>query len=332
MKLIVTIDTEEDDWGNFHAPKFSVENISRIPELQRLFDEFSVKPTYLVTFPVATAASSVAVLRRISEEGKCEIGTHCHPWSTPPIEEEINERNSMMCNLPADLQYRKLERLHESIIQNLNRTPTSFRTGRWGYSKEVAASLEKLGYKVDSSVSPFTDWSSDYAPDFSSIPPDPYYFNPEEIFTPHPQGKLLEVPATIGFTQDNFERCNDLFRAFHKRPLSWLHLIGVTDRLGLLNKVWLSPEVSTGGQMIALTKRLLKKKIPFANLFFHSPSLQAGLSPFVSSTSEQVQFVARIREYLTFMADEGIRSITLSEALGEMSAKAAEPARGTAYR
>jgi hypothetical protein len=320
MKLIVTIDTEEDDWGNFSAPRFSVENIGQIPELQQMFDEFKVRPTYLITYPVATDAVSVSVLRKISAAGQCEIGTHCHPWSTPPVEEKTNEKNSMMCNLPADLQYRKLACLHETITKNFNVVPVSFRTGRWGYGKEVASSLDRLGYRVDSSVPPFTNWTKYYGPDFSMISLEPYYFNPEEIFKPDPRGRMLEVPATIGFTQGNFRRCNDLFRAFQKRPLSRLHLIGVTDRLRLLNRVYLSPEVSTADQMIALTRRLVQMKIPFVNFFFHSPTLLAGCSPFVRSDTERKQFLARIREYLVFTAEKGIRSITLSEAREEMEA------------
>lgn len=42
MKLVVTIDTEEDTWGKYLPDGYTLENIRRIPALQDLFDEFSV--------------------------------------------------------------------------------------------------------------------------------------------------------------------------------------------------------------------------------------------------------------------------------------------------
>ena len=54
MKLVVTIDTEEDNWGSLRLTHYSFDNIARIPALQEMFDRFNVKPTYLMTYPVAT--------------------------------------------------------------------------------------------------------------------------------------------------------------------------------------------------------------------------------------------------------------------------------------
>ena len=113
MYLIVTIDTEEDNWGEYYLPEYSLRNIEEIPKLQDLFNEFNVKPTYLITYPVATNERAVFILKRILDEGKCEIGNHCHPWNTPPFEEERNKFNSMLCNLPMELQYKKIKVLHD---------------------------------------------------------------------------------------------------------------------------------------------------------------------------------------------------------------------------
>ena len=105
MKLIVTIDTEEDNWGSYNPTGNTVENIGYIRELQELFDKYDVKPTYLLTYPVATDDNSVSLLRGVMERGGCEIGTHCHPWNTPPFKEQTGPKNSMLCNLPSNLQY-----------------------------------------------------------------------------------------------------------------------------------------------------------------------------------------------------------------------------------
>src|SRR5207249_90195 len=149
MKLVITIDTEEDNWGYSRQGTVTFRNIEKLHNLQRLFGEFGVKATYLITYPVATDPRSVAILKELSSENGCEIGAHCHPWNTPPFEEENTEWNSMLCNLDANLQYAKVKTLHKTIRESLGVEAVSFRAGRWGYSREVGLTLTRLGYKVD---------------------------------------------------------------------------------------------------------------------------------------------------------------------------------------
>ena len=49
--LIVTIDTEEDQWGPSEEP-VSVSNTFALPKLQSLLDDYGIVPTYLVNYPV----------------------------------------------------------------------------------------------------------------------------------------------------------------------------------------------------------------------------------------------------------------------------------------
>lgn len=83
--LFITIDTEEDEWGNFSNQDPQLRNIYNIPMLQDIFNKYNAVPTYLINYPVATSMDSVKILKNIYDEEKCEIGTHCHPWNTPPI-------------------------------------------------------------------------------------------------------------------------------------------------------------------------------------------------------------------------------------------------------
>lgn len=316
MKLIVTIDTEEDNWGCFTPEGHTVENIERIPELQDLFDQFNVKPTYMMTYPVVSDDRAVSILKAIFEKGNCEIGTHCHPWNTPPFQEATNERNSMLCNLPAELQYKKIRVLHETIRQRFGMEPISFRSGRWGYGPEVAKHIYELGYKIDSSITPYVDWTIDYGPDFSDISPRPFKFSYEDIFRHAPDGPLVEIPVTIGYFQSNFALCNRILKMLTKKPLDRLVLHKILHKLNLLNRVWLSPEVADAKSMIRLARRMMANDYQVINLFFHTPALKRGLSPFVRTKDDEVKFLQRIRDFLIFARDAGIRSITLSEALG----------------
>ncbi|HTG02435.1 MAG TPA: hypothetical protein VK654_17770, partial [Nitrospirota bacterium] len=74
MKLVITIDTEEDNWGSYDSQEYTLENIKNIPVLQELFDRFGVKPTYLITYPVAMHGGSLAILKEIKDSNRCEIG------------------------------------------------------------------------------------------------------------------------------------------------------------------------------------------------------------------------------------------------------------------
>ncbi len=315
MKLVVTIDTEEDNWGNFDLTDYSVHNIELIPELQNLLTEFGVKPTYLINYPVASNSKAVSILRGLLGQGVCEIGMQCHPWNTPPFEEEHSKRNTMLCNLPSSLQFRKIKVLHEMIVNNFGTVPIAFRAGRWGYSKDVALALDQLGYKIDTSITPFTDWSGSSGPDFSMLSLSPYYFNPKDILKADRNGSMLEIPITIGFTQANFELADFLFTFLKKQPFNQLRLIGLLDKLRLLNKVWLSPEQSSSRDMISLTKRLIQKEVPLANLFFHSPTLYPGLTPYVRTQDDKQEFIGRIKRFLRFVKRESIEPILLSDTL-----------------
>lgn len=84
MKLVGTVDVEEDQWG-ITLPRYATAlNVRRLPTLQKLLHEFGSIPTYLLTYPVANDPRAVAILQEILDGGGCEIGMHCHPWTTPP--------------------------------------------------------------------------------------------------------------------------------------------------------------------------------------------------------------------------------------------------------
>ena len=181
--LIVTVDTEEEGlWGGqYRKSGNTVENIQGVPRFQELCDRFGVRPTYLVDAPVVEDDRAVALLRAIQDDGRAEIGAHLHPWCNPPYGEELNARNSYMCNLPESLQREKLIWITEQIEERFGRRPSSFRAGRYGLDIVGARILHDLCYLVDSSVIPFTDCSKDGGPDFRDAPWQPYYVDGKEL-------------------------------------------------------------------------------------------------------------------------------------------------------
>src|SRR5262245_14766296 len=90
--LLVVIDTEEEfDWSKpFDRGSTGVTHMRSIGRLQEVFDEFGVRPVYVVDFPIASQEESAAPLRELQRSRRCEIGAHLHPWVSPPFEEPVN--------------------------------------------------------------------------------------------------------------------------------------------------------------------------------------------------------------------------------------------------
>lgn len=314
MRLVVTIDVEEDQWGIVPHDHATARNVYRLPRLQKLLNEFGVIPTYLVSYPVVQDPYAIGILREIVEAGECEIGAHCHPWNTPPFTEPLTTRNSMLCNLPATLQYEKLQRLHEGIQTSLGRTPIAFRSGRWGFDTEVARNLLRLGYRIDTSVTPYTSWARKSGPDFSCFSPQPYAFAPNCRTGQGSNDLLAEIPATIGYLHGDFQACTELADRLNRAPLCGFKLAGLLSRLHLLRKVWLSPEMETPARMMRLVRQMRRQRYELLNLVFHSSALLEGCGPFVRSRADEYAFLKRLRTFLYHARNDGIGFVALSEA------------------
>jgi hypothetical protein len=313
--LAVTIDTEEDNWGEYARESYSVDNIARIRALQDLFDERGIRPTYLVTYAVATDAAAVDLLARYREEGRCEIGTHPHPWNTPPVEEERTAFNSYISHLPDTLQFLKLKTLHDTIARNFGAAPTSYRSGRWGFSDGIARHLVKLQYKVDTSISPRSDWREYEGPDYSACTHEPFVYRLEPS-RDDPGGTLLEVPATIGFVQASAMAAR-AHRAIARRAPYTRRVLRALDLMRVLNHAALSPETTDTARMIRLARALLARGTTVLNFFFHSPTLLPKCSPFVRTEGDATRFVERIDRFLQFANDTGLQPVTMSELTAE---------------
>jgi hypothetical protein len=203
--------------------------------------------------------------------------------------------------------------LHETIRTNFAVEPISFKSGRFGYNTSVARNLHRLGYKIDTSITPYMDWTRDHGPDFTSFSPRPFRFSSDNALQECATGDLIEVPVTIGFLQPDFVRSNYIFNAVTRGPISKLRLAGVLGRLRLLNKAWLSPELSDSHTMIKLARAMMRNGYGALNLMFHSPSLKAGLTPFTRTASDEKRLLQHLREFLVFAMEAGIELIRLSD-------------------
>ena len=128
------VDTEEEfDWSApFDRNATGVGHMRRIGELQAVFDRHGIRPVYAVGTPIATTPVSIDALRPIFADGRAIVGTHLHPWVTPPLTEEVSARNSFPGNLDAALEAAKLRTLTDQIADAFGERPTIYKAGRYG--------------------------------------------------------------------------------------------------------------------------------------------------------------------------------------------------------
>jgi hypothetical protein len=269
----------------------------------------------LINYPVASNTNAIEIFKDILNNDKCEIGTHIHPWNTPPFDGNYGIEKSMLCNFPESVQYDKLKCLHDLLIDKFDIIPISFRAGRWGFDSTVAKNLYKLGYRYDTSITPFTNWKMIGGPDNSKIDYNPYYiFN--DIEKNGENKYLLEIPATIGYCgllDRNEDICNKMHCYFNYYNKRYSIINSLMRHLNIYEKIWLSPESSTLEEMIRMTKYILSKS-NILNMFFHSGSLMAGNTPFVPDIKSQKNFFKKIDLYLKYIKDIPVESIRLSDA------------------
>ncbi len=296
--LMVIIDTEEEfDW---HQPlareNRGVSSMAGQFAAQEVFAKFDVVPTYVIDHPVASTDSSIRVLSELLSDGVCEVGTHLHPWVSPPHDEEVTPFNSYPGNLPADLERQKLEVLTETIESNLGVRPTVYKAGRYGVGPNTAAILESLGYDVDVSVVAHSSFTGDGGPDFRGFGNAPYWFGANR--------KLLEIPLTCGFTGALSSSGPGLYPTLSGDLGMKLHLPGVAARSGLLERVRLTPEDVDHAAHRRLLDRLLAQGERVFSMAYHSPSLAPGHTPYVRDQAELKSFLNTIERTLDYFMNE----------------------------
>jgi hypothetical protein len=298
--LTVVVDTEEEfDWEQpFSRSSTGTSSIAAQPLAhERIYDAMGMVPTYVIDYPVATTPGAYRVLRRLMEEGRCEIGTHLHPWVSPPHEEEVNRFNSYTGNLPPTLERAKLEQLSRAIADSFGRAPRVFKAGRYGLGPQTSQTLAALGYEVDASVVPHTSFTDDGGPDFRAFDVHPYWFEAGDR-------RLLELPVTAGFCGRLRQGGVRWYEALQTPMARQLRLPGIASRTGLLERLRLSPEGYALPDLQRLARTLVHDGCQVLTLTYHSPSLVPGHTPYVRDAADLERFLGNIEALLRYFRDE----------------------------
>ena len=292
--LLVVVDTEEEfDWNKpFDRHATATHSIPAQDRAHAVYDRYGVVPTYLMDYPVATSAAAVRYFRRLLESGRAQVGTHCHPWVTPPYIEEVTPFNSFHGNLDPGLEAAKIEASTQAVAEAFGKAPTLFKAGRYGVGPNTFRTLQELGYRIDCSFVPHSSFAEYDGPDFYGTPERPFYTDASR--------RLLEVPLTVGYsgTLSGLGRANN---GFVDAPAARaLRLPGIFSRLGLMERARLSPEGFDLATQCRLLRAMTAQGTRVFTLSYHSPSLEPGHTPYVQTAEALESFIRCIDGVLDF--------------------------------
>jgi hypothetical protein len=311
--LVVTIDVEPDCSANWHyANPLSFNGVSTgINQiLQPLFHQHDIIPTYLLNNVVLEDDHSVEVLQEL--KGKFELGTHLHPEFIEPdkqFEDYAGKKGAAnSCFYPPDIEFEKIRNITSRFEQCFGYRPTSFRTGRYSAGENTMKSLSRLGYLVDTSITPHVCWNDatrEKPVDFTRAPEQPYFMNRNNILLEDAEGDLLQVPISI---------------ALQKRSLlkeAFFSLGGLRRPIRMQRPVWLRPYFASANQLVGVAKQYFEKyrdrEYVVLNMMFHNVEVLPGLSPYTATEQDCKKYLRELSHFLMYCQEEKIESLPLSK-------------------
>lgn len=284
--VLITIDTECDHdprWARSRPLTFRSVTEGIHERLQPLFAGIGAVPTYLLTVEVLENEACLRSLRNI--QGPHELGTHLHSAFIAP-QKKFNDyagvdSTDFQCHCAPDIEYRKLENLTALFQQRLGYAPRAFRAGRFGAGANTIASLERLGYLVDTSVTPHIYWDHpDGGVDYRKAPEQPYVPDAADIARQSAlPRRILEIPVSITKT---------LLRG---------------------RRQWFRPWLSSVARMKHVAQRLLRRygdrSTVVLNMMFHSMEIVPGATPYPQTADEVARYCDDLAAVLSWCKEEG---------------------------
>jgi hypothetical protein len=323
MKLVISVDVEEEGLfsGYYRREPAGVSNVAHLARLEFVTTEFGCPVTLLATYPVLRDAQCRDTLLRWRDNLGAEIGTHLHPWSTPPYDlahptSDIGHRTSDVArgpsvpepiparSLPAALLEAKLRTLAGAAEEATGRVLSAFRMGRFDHAPALPALLVDVGVRVDSSVVPLS--SRNDRGDMFLAPNDPHV-----LLQRDGTATLVEVPLTMVAVSRSLATA-----AFHASALlpdrvrwRWLERFHHVGAVGI-NPTWYRlPAMRWAGRLHE------RRGGRVLHMFLHSSELMPGATPVFRTERDVDRLVARVRAFLGWVTGRGgVEGVTLSQA------------------
>jgi len=277
--LVVTIDTEADHYSTKNWKKRKPLQFDSVLEgipknLYPIFNEYKVKPVYLLTDDVISNKDCINLFKDMKSE--CELGTHLH----------FDDIRELAFEKGPEREFKELSKITNLFIGNLGYKPNSYRAGRFGINNNSIVSLKKLGYSIDTSITPYVDWRKLHKDmDYRFAPNQPYFVDTKLVTSSGDSG-IFEVPVSI-------------VPRFLRRGL------------------WLRPTFTAVKKMQRVIDVIRGKEdskdIVVYNMMFHIMEIYKDTSPSTSTKEKVDMILCRLRDFFEYYASRNINYVTLSE-------------------
>jgi len=300
--FLATIDTECD-----HDPRWVRSKplafrsiIEGLPErLQPAFEAAAAVPTYLLTVEVMENPECARALRGMG--GTYEYGTHLHSAFIEP-EKKFHDYAGVdspdfQCHCAPEIEYRKLEGLTRLFESRFGYRPRTFRAGRYGAGPNTIASLGRLGYRVDTSVTPHILWRHpDGDVDYRDAPEQPYFPAPGSLTLADTAaaGGVLEIPVST--------------RSRWLRGPRWL-------------RPWFSSVARMKQVINYQLSRYADRRVVVLNMMFHSMEVIPKASPYPQSEGDVRRFLDDMSEIFAWSRRQGMTFARAADAHAEFAAR-----------
>lgn len=308
-RFIVTVDTEEEfDWSApIDRERHSLVTVPMLRKFQEFCEGLGIEPIYLMDHPIAQSPATVDALGDAIGGGRAETGIQLHPWVSPPFEESMIEYNTFAGNLPRELEQAKFLGLKHGIESRFAGKPLIYRAGRYGVGPNSAAMLAEAGIAIDTSVRALFDYSKAGGPNFRDHPLHPYWLDRD--------AGLMELPLTTVYGGALRRFGGSIYPAMWRMP----SLRGAAARIGLLERIPLTPEGVTAPEVLRGIDIALDQGLPLLVFSFHSPSLAPGHTPYVRNQADLDAFYDWWRTVFGHLARRGVAPSSVRDILASVA-------------
>lgn len=287
VKLSVVIHAEEEfDWDSgFDRKNIAITHQEPLICLIQSIVDSGAKVTLAMDYPFVVSKGGGEVIDFCNKYYKEEVefAAHLHPWVTPPfIEPEqdgiVDAFHSYPGNLEPSVEFSKLETLTNAIHKRSGYRPVTYLAGRYGVGRNTKDALLKLGYKIDLSLSAFSNFSEQFGPDFSSVDNKIFHRN-GLTYIPHSCCLYSTIPLMTAMVRNNV----NLFTKKTKLSL-------ILRKILRVKHYRLSPEGVSLRDLKAAVKHLISRGENYLLFSLHSPSVKEGMTPYVRNKEEEDRF------------------------------------------
>jgi len=281
LAFLITIDTEGDNlWSR--PRNIKTRNAEYLPRFQELCEKYTLKPTYLTNWEMATCRCFKEFGRDVVRRNVGEIGMHLHAWNSPPLTPLTGDDFTHMPYLTEypELTIReKVGTITERLQETFSVKMYSHRSGRWAFDETYARILADTGYVVDCSVTPHISRRMQLGSpngrggtDYTSFPESAYFMDSRDISQSGDSG-LLEIPVTI--IKHGFRGLAGAFR----RGLRMLPKGNRLARRFFPDVSWLRPNGHNRRSLLRIVSVAREQCRDYVEFMLHSSEFMPGGSP-----------------------------------------------------